>query len=62
VGAALVAFGLLWIFAPGVPLGRLPGDLRIETGTTRVYIPITTCILISIVLSAVVWIIRMLRP
>jgi hypothetical protein len=57
-GAALAIFGLIWIFAPGIPLGRLPGDIRIETGTTRIYIPITTCILISVVLSFALWMVN----
>jgi Protein of unknown function (DUF2905) len=58
LGAALVAGGLVWMFAPGVPLGRLPGDIRIETGGTRIYIPITTCIVISLLLSGLLWIVR----
>jgi Protein of unknown function (DUF2905) len=60
LGAVAALIGLLWIFAPGVPLGRLPGDIRFETGGTRIYIPITTCILLSVVLSIVFWIVRML--
>jgi uncharacterized protein HemY len=59
LGVILVAAGLVWIFAPSIPwLGRLPGDLVIERGNTRIYIPITTCIVLSILLTAVLWVIR----
>jgi hypothetical protein len=61
LGLAVAIAGMLWIFVPGVSwLGRLPGDIRIESEHTRIYIPITTCILLSLVLSAVVWIVRRL--
>jgi hypothetical protein len=59
LGGAAVIVGLMWMFAPGVPLGRLPGDIRLEHGNTRIYIPITTCIVLSVVLSLVFWIVRM---
>jgi hypothetical protein len=58
LGAVLLVGGLVWIFAPWIPLGRLPGDLRFENGNTRVYVPITTCILASIVLSVLMWLVR----
>jgi hypothetical protein len=46
VGAA-VAFGLLGWF------GRLPGDIRIESGNARVYFPITSMLLVSLVLTVI---------
>ncbi len=58
LGGAILIAGLVWIFAPSVPLGRLPGDVRIETEHTRIYFPIVTCILLSIVLSVVLWIVQ----
>jgi hypothetical protein len=61
VGLTIALVGLAWMFAPGIGwLGRLPGDIRIENESTRIYIPITTCILLSIVLSTVIWIARRL--
>jgi hypothetical protein len=60
LGGAAVVIGLVWMFEPGIPLGRLPGDIRIETNGTRIYIPITTCVLLSVVLSVAVWIVRTL--
>jgi hypothetical protein len=60
IGALLVIGGLVWMFLPGIPLGRLPGDIRIENGNSRVYIPITTCILASLLLSGLMWLVRMM--
>lgn len=58
IGLLITVGGLLWIFVPGVSrLGRLPGDIVIEQKNGRFYFPIVTCILISIVLSVVMWII-----
>lgn len=49
-GAVLILVGLLIKF--GVPLGRLPGDIRIQRGNSSFYFPIVTCIVISVVLTA----------
>ena len=52
---------LLWAF-PSIPiLGRLPGDIRIERPGFRVYFPITTCVLLSLVLSGALWLVSKLR-
>jgi len=49
---ALVGF-VLWL-SPQVPfLGKLPGDIRIERPGLRLYFPITTCVLLSVVLTLV---------
>jgi hypothetical protein len=37
----------------GIPLGRLPGDIRIEGGNGSFYFPITSCILVSVILTIV---------
>jgi hypothetical protein len=39
-------------------LGRLPGDIRIENEGTHFYFPLTTCLVISIVLSLLLWLFR----
>ena len=49
---------LLWSGIGTGPLGKLPGDIRIERGGSGFYFPIVTCILISIVLSALMWFFR----
>ncbi|WP_072391656.1 DUF2905 domain-containing protein [Hyphomicrobium sp. CS1GBMeth3] len=54
-GIVLVAVGLLWMLGERFGLGRLPGDILIEREGTRIYIPIATSLLISVVLSLVLW-------
>jgi hypothetical protein len=58
IGAVLLLAGLLWPWLARLGLGRLPGDIRVETANGVLYFPITTCLIISIVLSLVVWFIR----
>lgn len=55
-GLALLVIGLVWQFAPGLVswFGRLPGDIRIERGDTRFYFPITSMIIVSVLLSLIV--------
>ncbi len=61
VGLVLAGIGLIWVLAPNLPrLGRLPGDIVIERENSRFYFPIVTCIVISVVLSFVTWLIRAL--
>jgi hypothetical protein len=55
VGVILILAGLFWMFAERLGLGRLPGDIVIEHENFRLYLPITTSILISVVLSVVLW-------
>jgi len=56
VGLVIVAAGLLIML--GVPIGRLPGDIYYRRGNTTVYIPLVTSILVSVVLSLVLWLLR----
>lgn len=58
VGLALAAIGLLAHVGALDWFGQLPGDVRIERGNTRVYIPITSMLIVSVVVSAVVHIVR----
>jgi len=59
VGLVLAGIGLIWVLAPNLPrLGRLPGDIVIERENSRFYFPIVTCIVISAVLSLIMWLIR----
>ena len=57
-GVLLIAAGLLWPLIAKVGLGRLPGDIVIERGSFRLYVPITSAILVSVVLSALLWLLR----
>ena len=61
VGLVIAGLGLIWVLAPNLPrLGRLPGDIVIGRENSRFYFPIVTCIVISVVLSLVTWLIRAL--
>jgi hypothetical protein len=51
VGAVLMLVGLL--VQVGLPLGRLPGDIRVQRGNSTFYFPIVTCIVVSVVLSVI---------
>lgn len=57
-GAVLVVIGLLAWGGVLSWFGRLPGDIRIERPNTRVYVPITSMVLISILLSLILAVIR----
>jgi hypothetical protein len=61
-GVLLIAAGVLLYFAPGLFnwFGKLPGDIRIEKENSRVYFPITSMIVISILLTILVNVIRFL--
>ena len=54
----LVIAGLGLAVMAGVPLGRLPGDIIWRRGQTTVYLPIVTCLVVSVVLSLIVTIFR----
>ncbi len=58
LGAVLIVAGLLWPWILKLGLGRLPGDIAIERGGFRFYFPIVTCLLVSSVVSAVLWLLR----
>jgi hypothetical protein len=58
LGLAIVAIGLLWPWIRKLGLGRLPGDIRIQTEHGAFYFPIVTCLVLSIVLSIVLWLFR----
>jgi uncharacterized membrane-anchored protein len=57
-GILLIAVGLFWPWLAKLPLGRLPGDLVIHRDGFRIYLPLTTSVLISIVLSLLFWLFR----
>ena len=57
-GLLLLVAGLLWPWLSKLGLGKLPGDIRVETESGGFYFPIVTCLIISIVLSVVLWIFR----
>ena len=60
IGVFLVALGLLVTLGARLPwrLGRLPGDIHLRGSHTTFYFPVVTCILLSVVLSLVMWLFR----
>lgn len=52
LGGILVVIGLVWQF-----VGKLPGDIFIKKGNTTFYFPVVTCILVSVVLSLIFYVI-----
>ena len=60
IGAIIIVGGLLRMSGGLSWLGRLPGDIRIERENVKVYIPIVSMLLVSLLLSAVIWVIRRL--
>ena len=59
-GAAILLIGILVMTGGLSWFGHLPGDIRIEKPNARVYIPIASCLLISIVVSLIAYIVRRL--
>lgn len=58
IGAAVVLLGLGWPWLSRLPLGRLPGDIVIVRSGLRVYFPITTMIIVSLVITLLLRIFR----
>ncbi len=59
VGVILIVAGLLVTYAPRIPhLGKLPGDIRVERENFSFYFPLATCILVSILVSLVMYLIN----
>ena len=58
MGLILVAIGLFWPWLQKLPLGRLPGDILIRREGFQFFFPLTTCILVSIILTLLFWIFR----
>jgi DUF2905 family protein len=55
LGLVILIVGIAWPLVSRIGLGRLPGDIVLERGGTSFYFPIVTCIVVSIVLSAIFW-------
>lgn len=58
VGVVLVVVGLAWPLIARLGLGRLPGDIVIERENLRLYLPIATSLVISAVLSLILWFVQ----
>ena len=58
IGVVFLLVGLVWPWLSRLGLGRLPGDIRIETENGGFYFPIVTCLVVSVVLSLILWFFR----
>ena len=58
IGLILVAIGVLWPLLAKLGLGSLPGDFKVERKGFTFYFPLTTSIIVSIVISIILWIFR----
>ncbi len=58
IGITILAIGLLWPVISKMPFGRLPGDIAIKKEGFHLYIPITTMIVVSLVISVVLWLFK----
>ena len=57
-GVILLIIGLAWPLVTRIGLGRLPGDIIVERGSFRFYFPIVTSLLLSAILTFLVWLFR----
>ncbi len=55
IGIVILLIGLFWPWLGKIPFGRLPGDIVIDRPQFKFYFPVTTMILISLVLSLLLW-------
>ncbi len=61
-GVILIIAGLLWQFSGKyIPLGRLPGDITVAKENFKFYFPLASSIVISILLSFILWLFLLLR-
>lgn len=58
LGILLVAVGLFWPWLTRLGLGRLPGDFVFGRGNFRIYFPLTTSVLVSLVVTLILWLFR----
>jgi hypothetical protein len=58
LGLAILVIGLLWPYLRRIGLGHLPGAIVIERENVRLYFPLMTCLLLSLLCTAVFWIVN----
>jgi hypothetical protein len=58
IGALLVVAGVAWPWLSKLPFGRLPGDVAIDRPGLKLFAPFTTMIVLSLVLSLLLWLFR----
>ena len=58
IGLLIVAIGVLWPWLSKLPIGRLPGDIVVDRPGFKFFFPLTTMIIVSIVVSLLLWLFR----
>ena len=58
IGLALIVAGLAWPWLSRLPFGRLPGDFSVERENFSFFFPLATSIVVSIVISVLIWLFR----
>jgi len=58
IGLIVVAIGVAWPWLSRLPIGRLPGDFVVDRPGLKVFFPLTTMIIISVVISLLLWLFR----
>ena len=58
IGLTIAAIGLLWPLIARLGIGRLPGDITIHRGNFTLYVPIVTCVVLSVVVSLILWLLN----
>ena len=58
LGLVILLIGIAWPWLGSIPLGRLPGDIIIERENFRFYLPITTMLVASVVITLIIWLLR----
>ncbi|MFO7852839.1 MAG: DUF2905 domain-containing protein [Bacteroidota bacterium] len=63
IGISLIIIGVIIKYAPGLVnwFGKLPGDIRIEKENSKIFIPITSMVVISLIITVIVNLIRFFR-
>lgn len=58
IGSVVLILGLAWPWLARLGLGRLPGDLFIDRGGLKLYFPLMTSLIVSVVVSLLLWLFR----
>ncbi len=58
IGAAIFLAGIIWHWGSKLGMGSLPGDLTFKKGSLTVYVPLATSLVISVLLSLLLWLFR----
>ncbi len=58
IGICCIVVGLLWPWLRTLPLGRLPGDIVIVRENFRFFFPLTSCVVVSVLLTVLFWLFR----